>query len=291
MLFAIPVLVMAGVGPFVAPHDPNEFVTSRYGTPGHGHLLGGDQLGRDVLSRVLTGGWLILALAIAGTLIGVLLGALVGVAAGFFRRRIDNVLMRTVDVFLAFPDIIFAVLLLSVIGPSLTVIVIAVALTHAPRTARVFRAAALSVVSRDFVMALRLNGVSPFRIIRSDVLPNLTAQLSVEFGLRLPWSVTIIASLSFLGFGLQPPDPNWGAMINENLLGITNNVWPVLAPAVLIAALVIGLNLIGDAVAMALASGVGVVTDDEVALEPSAAPGPVSVGEQPLPVARAGMDR
>jgi hypothetical protein len=103
--------------------------------------------------------------------------------------------------------------------------------------------------------------------------------------------VTIIASLSFLGFGLQPPDPNWGAMINENLLGITNNVWPVLAPAVLIAALVIGLNLIGDAVAMALASGVGVVTDDEVALEPSAAPGPVSVGEQPLPVARAGMDR
>lgn len=281
-MFAIPVLVLAGVGPFVTPHDPNEFVTSRYGMPGHGHLLGGDQLGRDVVSRLLTGGWLILALSVAGTLIGVLLGALVGVAAGFFRRRVDNLLMRIVDVFLAFPDIIFAVLLLSVIGPSLPVIVIAVALTHAPRTARVFRAAALSVVSRDFVTALRLNGVSSFRIIRSDILPNLTAQLSVEFGLRLPWSVTIIASLSFLGFGLPPPDANWGAMINENLLGITNNVWPVLAPAVLIAALVIGLNLIGDAVAMVLASAVGVVTDDEVALEPSTTAAPVAVGAQPL---------
>jgi ABC-type dipeptide/oligopeptide/nickel transport systems, permease components len=290
MLFAVPVLIVAGVGPFVAPHDPNEFVTSRYGTPGSGHLLGGDQLGRDVLSRVLAGGWLILALAMVGTLIGVLLGALVGVAAGYFRRRTDNVLMRIVDVFLAFPDIIFAVLLLSVIGPSLTVIVIAVALTHAPRTARVFRAAALSVVTRDFITALRLNGVSPFRIIRSDVLPNLTAQLSVEFGLRLPWSVTIIASLSFLGFGLQPPDPNWGAMINENLLGLTTNVWPVLAPAILIAALVIGLNLIGDAVAMVFASGAAVVTDDEVALEPNDASRSVAFGQQQAAIARTSGD-
>lgn len=290
MMFAIPVLILAGVGPFVTPHDPNEFVTSRYGMPGQGHLLGGDQLGRDVVSRLLTGGWLILALSVAGTLIGVLLGALVGVAAGFFRRRVDNLLMRIVDVFLAFPDIIFAVLLLSVIGPSLTVIVIAVALTHAPRTARVFRAAALSVVSRDFVTALRLNGVSSFRIIRSDILPNLTAQLSVEFGLRLPWSVTIIASLSFLGFGLPPPDANWGAMINENLLGITNNVWPVLAPAVLIAALVIGLNLIGDAIAMVLASAAGVVTEDEVALEPSTTATPVAVGVQPLSGTRSVVD-
>lgn len=289
-MFAIPVLILAGVGPFVTPHDPNEFVTSRYGMPGQGHLLGGDQLGRDVVSRLLTGGWLILALSVAGTLIGVLLGALVGVAAGFFRRRVDNLLMRIVDVFLAFPDIIFAVLLLSVIGPSLTVIVIAVALTHAPRTARVFRAAALSVVSRDFVTALRLNGVSSFRIIRSDILPNLTAQLSVEFGLRLPWSVTIIASLSFLGFGLPPPDANWGAMINENLLGITNNVWPVLAPAVLIAALVIGLNLIGDAIAMVLASAAGVVTEDEVALEPSTTATPVAVGVQPLSGTRSVVD-
>ena len=243
------VVVIAAIGPFVAPHPPTEFVTSPYAGASGNAPLGGDELGRDVLSRVLAGGWVLLLMAAGATLLGVLIGVLIGIPAAYFGRGVDAVLMRTVDVVLAFPQLVFALLLVSVIGPKLWLLVLAVALTHAPQVARVMRSAALDVTERDFVHALDLMRVPRWRIVTGEILPNLTSIVVVELGLRMAWSIILIAGLSFIGFGLQPPDPNWGLMINENRAGLVANPAGVVVPVALVAVLTVGLNLYTDAVA------------------------------------------
>ena len=165
------------------------------------------------------------------------------------KANVDGVLMRTVDVVLAFPQLVFALLLVSVVGPKLWLLVLAVALTHAPQVARVIRSAALDVAERDFVRALELIRVPRWQIIGGEILPNLTSIVVVELGLRMAWSIILIAGLSFIGFGLQPPDPNWGLMINENRAGLVANPAGVVVPVALVAVLTVGLNLYTDAVA------------------------------------------
>ena len=157
--------------------------------------------------------------------------------------------MRIVDIILAFPAIVFALMLVSIAGPKLWLVVVAVAATHAPQVARVMRAAALDICEKDYVKAVELNKVPSGKIIRGEILPNLVTPLMVETGLRLTWSIIIIAGLSFIGFGLQPPAPNWGLMLNENRIGLVSNPWCVIAPALLIAMLTIGVNTFTDAVA------------------------------------------
>jgi peptide/nickel transport system permease protein len=164
--------------------------------------------------------------------------------------------MRAVDVILAFPQLVFALLLVSILGPKIWLIVLAVAISHAPQVARVTRAGALDISERDFVKAMQILGIPGRRIIRRDVLPNLTSVLMVEIGLRLTYSILVIAGLSFLGFGLQPPAASWGLMINENRVGLIANPWGVLMPAILIALLTIGTNTFTDSVARA-SLGVG----------------------------------
>ena len=218
--------------------------------------LGGDVLGRDVLSRTLDGGWELLLMAAAATALGVAAGAALGVIAAYAGGVWDSVIMRVVDVFLAFPQLVFALLLVSILGPKIWLIVLAVAISHAPQVARVTRAAALDISERDFVKAMQILGIPGRRIIRRDVLPNLTSVLMVEIGLRLTYSMLVIAGLSFLGFGLQPPAASWGLMINENRVGLIANPWGVLMPAILIALFTIGVNTFTDAVARA-SLGVG----------------------------------
>jgi peptide/nickel transport system permease protein len=157
--------------------------------------------------------------------------------------------MRTVDIILAFPAIVFALLLVSVAGPKLWLVVVAVAATHAPQVARVMRASALDICEKDYVKAIELLKVRPYRIIRREILPNLVTPLMVEIGLRLTWSIVIISGLSFIGFGLQPPTPNWGLMLNENRVGLVSNPWSVIVPAALIALLTVGMNTFTDAIA------------------------------------------
>jgi peptide/nickel transport system permease protein len=174
--------------------------------------------------------------------------------------------MRAVDVILAFPQLVFALLLVSILGPKIWLIVLAVAISHAPQVARVTRAAALDISERDFVKAMQILGIPGRRIIRRDVLPNLTSVLMVEIGLRLTYSILVIAGLSFLGFGLQPPAASWGLMINENRVGLIANPWGVLMPAILIALLTIGVNTFTDSVARAsLGVGRGSTEPDPVA--------------------------
>ena len=243
------VVGVAVVGPFVAPHSPSDFVTAPFSKPSSGALLGGDALGRDVLSRVLAGGWLLLLMAAAATLFGVVVGGAAGISAAYLRGRADALIMRTVDVVLAFPSLVFALLLVSIIGPKLWLIVLAVGFSHAPQVARVLRASTLDISERDFVKAVELLGVKPRRIMAREILPNLITPLMVETGLRLTYSIIIMAGLSFLGFGQPPPASNWGLMINENRIGLQLNPWAVVVPAALIAVLTVGTNTFSDAVA------------------------------------------
>jgi peptide/nickel transport system permease protein len=243
------VLLIAVAGPSVAAKSPDALLTQPYANPSGQFLLGGDFLGRDVLSRVLNGGLELLIMAVAATAIGVAVGAAAGISAAYLRGRPDGLIMRTVDVILAFPQLVFALLLVSVLGPKLWLIVLAVGLSHAPAVARVIRSATLDISERDYVKVAELQGMRPATVMGREILPNLISPLMVEAGLRLTYSIVIMAGLSFLGFGQQPPAANWGLMINENRAGLPLNPWAVIVPAALIALLTIGTNTFTDAVA------------------------------------------
>jgi peptide/nickel transport system permease protein len=251
-IVAILVLI-ALAGPLVAPHSPTEFVAAPNSAPSGDAVFGADALGRDVLSRFLNGGRTVLWLAAASTLLGIAVGVVVGLIAAYARNWLDDVLMRANDVLLAFPQIIFVLLAVSAIGPKLWLIVLTVGMTHAPRVARVIRGAALEVVERDFVKSAEAVGEKRWRIVFAELLPNVTSPLLVELGLRMTYSIGLVAGISFLGFGLQPPDADWGLMINENRLSITVQPWAVLLPVIAIGLLTIGTNLVTDGLARALA--------------------------------------
>lgn len=244
-----PVVLLALIGPFVSPHSPTAFITEPFAPPSPVAVLGGDILGRDVLSRILSGGWRLLFMSIAASGLGVVVGTAIGVAAAYFGSWIDAVLMRTVDLVLAFPQLVFALLLVSVLGPQVWLIVVAVGISHVPQVARVVRAATLDVVERDFVKASQLLRIPAWRVMAGEVLPNLVTPLMVETGLRLTFSIILMAGLSFIGLGVQPPAVDWGVMINENRLGLASNTLPVILPAAVIALLTIGTNTFTDAIA------------------------------------------
>jgi peptide/nickel transport system permease protein len=248
---ALFVVLVAAIGPAVAPDSPNALTAIPFSGPTSAHVLGTDMLGRDVLSRVLDGGWKLLLMSLAATVIGVAVGTMIGVLAAFRGGVTDTLLMRAVDVLLAFPQLVFGLLIVSVLGAKLWLIVVAVAIGHAPQVARVIRSAALDVCERDFVKSAELIATPSWRVMFGEIVPNLMSPITVEAGLRMTYSVIIIAGLSFLGFGLQPPAPSWGVMINENRIGLTGNPWAVLVPIVLLALLTIGTNTFADAVARA----------------------------------------
>jgi peptide/nickel transport system permease protein len=183
--------------------------------------------------------------------LGVVVGVCVGLVAAYSRNWLDDVLMRGNDVVLAFPQIVLVLLAVSAIGPKLWLIVLAVGITHAPRVARVMRGAAQEVVERDFVKAAEAVGEKRARIVFGEVLPNVTTPLLVELGLRMTYSIGLVAAISFLGFGLQPPTADWGLMINENRLSITVQPWAVALPILAIGLLTVGTNLVTDGIARA----------------------------------------
>jgi len=243
------VALVAIIGPFVAPDSPDALVTLAFGKPSSQFLLGGDFLGRDVLSRVLNGGWVLLLMAVCATALGVIGGAAAGVSAAYLRGASDGIIMRAVDVILSFPQLVFALLLLSLLGPKLWLITLTVGVSHAPQVARVLRSATLDLSERDFVKAAELQGMRPAKVMWKEIVPNLVSPLTVEAGLRLTYSIVIMAGLAFLGFGQEPPAATWGTMINENRDGLTLNPWAVIVPSLLIAVLTIGTNTFTDAFA------------------------------------------
>ena len=245
------IVAVAVVGPLVAPHSPTEFVAAPNTGPSSRALFGADALGRDVFSRFLHGGLTVLWLSLVATAVGIVAGTVVGLVAAYARNWLDDLLMRANDVMLSFPQIIFVLLAVSAIGPKLWLIVLTVGGTHAPRVARVMRGAGQEVVERDFVKAAEVVGEKRWRIVFGELLPNVTSPLLVELGLRMTYSIGLVAAVSFLGFGLQPPTADWGLMINENRLSITVQPWAVFLPVLAIGLLTVGTNLITDGVARA----------------------------------------
>jgi peptide/nickel transport system permease protein len=250
------VLLLVGIallGPLFAPHAPGDFADVPVAGPSDLARLGTDGLGRDVLSRFLWGGRSILALSTAATGIGLALGVAIGLIAAYSRGRLDDVLMRLMDVILAFPSIVLALVAVATVGPKLWLLVLVVGLTTMPRVARVTRGASLEIVERDYVHAAEAMGEPRLKILAGEILPNVTSPLMVEASLRLTYSIGLIAGLSFLGFGLQPPAADWGLMINENRQALTVQPWGVVMPVLAIVVLTIGTSLIGDGVARASA--------------------------------------
>ena len=258
-ILTLVIFAIAFIGPYVTPHSPTAFTAAPFSPAGIGGSFGTDNLGRDVFSRFLAGGQTLLILSLVATILGVGLGALVGVVAAYRRGWLDELLMRTGDVALAFPQIVLALLFLSILGPQLWLLVLMVAIGHLPRVARVVRGAALSIVERDFVKAAESVGIPRWKIMLGEVVPNVSSVLAVEFGLRLTYSIGLVAGLSFLGLGLQPPNADWGLMINENRIALTVSPWSVVLPVLAIAILTVGTNLVTDGLAKAaIGSGQGV---------------------------------
>jgi len=247
------VLVIAVIGPIVSGRDPDAFVTAPYAQPGAGLPFGADNLGRDVLGRFLYGGLRLLEISALATVVGVSLGAGLALLIGSSRGRIGPHLMRVVDIALAFPFILFVLLFVTLTGSSWWQVAMVIALIHVAPVTRVVRPVVAEISERDFVRSAEAIGVPRRRILLGEILPNLTPTLSVEYGLRLTFSVGIVAALSYLGFGTPPGVPDWGSMISDNQLALTTQPWPVLLPSLAIACLAVGANLLTDSIARSLA--------------------------------------
>ncbi|WP_210603073.1 ABC transporter permease [Brevibacterium oceani] len=249
------IVILALCGPLLLPwatgNTATQFVTKPFSPYG---LFGSDNLGRDVFSRFLAGGLTLIIYGVLATVLGMVVGAIIGMLAAYVGGRFDAVIMRLNDVILAVPQLVFALLAITVLGPQGWVLVTVIGLTHAPRIARVARSATLGVITEDYIKAAEMYAMPRWKVLLRELLPNITGPLSVEAGLRLTYSIGYIASLSFLGLGLQPPAADWGLMINENRIALSIQPWGVLLPVIAIALLTIGTNLLADSFARATAS-------------------------------------
>jgi peptide/nickel transport system permease protein len=243
------IVLVAIIGPYIAPYGPSTPVGAPNANPGGKALLGTDYLGQDVWSRLLYGGRSILIMAVVSTAIGLIVGGAIGLVAAYSRNALDDTLMRAMDVIMALPQIMLALVAVAIIGPHVWVIILAIALTTAPRIARVARGAAQPIVERDFIACSEAMGVPRWRIVSTELLPNTLGPLMVEASLRLTYSIGVIAALAFLGLAPDPNGANWGTMIQENEIVLAVQPWGALAPIIAIGLLTMGTGLIGDGIA------------------------------------------
>ncbi|MDD5264830.1 MAG: ABC transporter permease [Candidatus Bipolaricaulis sp.] len=241
------VAIMATAAPLVAPFHPTEMVLkSRLQPPSLKHVFGTDAMGRDVLSRVLYGARLTMLIALAGVCIGGAIGIGLGLISGYFGGVLDLLLMRAMDIGLAFPSLLLAMLIISVLGPGVTSVVMAIAVFAVPVYARVVRGAVLSVKQEAYIEAARAFGCSHRDIMTRHLLPNAIPPMIVQSSLLIANAVLIASSLSFLGLGVQPPSPEWGAMLAGGRLYLRSAPWVTIFPGLAIVLAVLGLNLLGD---------------------------------------------
>lgn len=243
------IVVIALLGPLVAPYDPATTVGAAGLSPGGEFALGTDFLGRDVLSRVLNGGGSVLLFATIATIVAYAGGLLVGLTAGYLRRWPDQLLMRAMDLLLSFPQLVFILLLAAALGTGVVPVLVAAALIQIPSIARIVRAATLEQSVRGYVEAAVARGERAPSIIWREILPNIQRSLAADVGVRFTWSVVLIASVNFLGLGLQPPASDWGVMVSENRAIIALNPVAMLVPALLLGTLTVAINLASDALA------------------------------------------
>jgi peptide/nickel transport system permease protein len=246
-------LALALIAPAIAPYDPaaqdSDLVLA---PPSAAHWLGTDHLGRDVLSRLMLGGRQAIVITFLATLVAVAWGSLLGVAAGYLGSRADEILMRLIDAFLAVPWLLFVMLIASVVGTGGVVLVPTLAFFYGLPVVRVARSAVLDIVSRDFVAAARARGESASTIVLGELIPNVRDVILVEGAMEWSWMLLAFSSLSFLGFGVAPPRPDWGLMISDARLYLTIAPLAAVAPMLALSSLIIGINLAADALGKAL---------------------------------------
>ena len=244
----VALFVLAAVlGPVAAPRDPTEiFYSAILAPPSHAYPFGTDDAGRDLLSRVLAGARISLTIGLVAVSISTIAGTLCGLIAGYYRGWIDGLVMRLMDVMLAFPDILLAIVIITVLGAGLTNVMIAVGISAIPSYTRTIRAAVLSVRELEYIEAARALGASSPRIIVNHVLRNVLTPLIVLITLSIGLSILTAAGLSFVGLGAQPPAPEWGDMLNEAQNYMQQAWWMAVFPGAAIMLTVMGLNLLGD---------------------------------------------
>lgn len=230
----------------VAPYGPGELAGAAFEAPGGKFLLGTDDLGRDVLSRVLAGAAPVLSVAPLATLLSLVAGTGIGLVSGYYRGLVDDVIQRLVEALMSFPVIIIAVLVLALLGPSKVNVVLTIGILFSPLVARTVRAAVLAEREREYVAAARLRGERGPWTMLVEILPNVTSPIVVEGTIRLGYAVFTTATLSFLGLGIQPPSPDWGLVIAQNRAFLQVGWWTVIFPALALATLVVGVNLVAD---------------------------------------------
>jgi peptide/nickel transport system permease protein len=246
VIFAV-VVLLAILAPWIAPHDPIEQnVLAKLKAPFDTYYLGTDYYGRDILSRLLYGARISLVIGIASTVLALVIGSVIGIVAGWRGGRFDIIIMQTMDMLLAFPSLILGLILVAMLGPSVTNIIIAIALTSIPSFARIARAPTIAVKERDFIDAGRSLGFSDLRLMAGHVLPNIFPEILVMGSLWLANAIRTEASLAFIGLGVKPPIPTWGGMIRDGFENILDSYWLVLAPSIAILIIVFGLNILGD---------------------------------------------
>lgn len=246
---ALAVLLAVAVifGPLIAPYDPEQFHTkARLLGPSSEFFLSTDQFGRDILSRILWGARSTVLLGLTATLIGTTLGCALGVLAGFLGGRTDEVVMRLVDAMMAIPNLLFSLLIITVLGASGINAVIAIGIAFAPGMARVARSVTLSARNQDYVAAAVARGEGALYIMSREILPNMVAPVIVEGTIRVAFSIMLLATLSFLGLGAQPQTPEWGLMISEARGFMFRSAWTIFWPGLAIATVAIDFNLLGD---------------------------------------------
>lgn len=239
-------VLVAIFAPLLAPYDPIEqSLPDQLKSPSWSHPLGTDEFGRDLLSRVIVGSRVSLMVGVLATLIGGTGGVLLGLAAGYYRRA-DNILMRLMDILLAFPSIILAIAIIAILGPSLMNVMIAVGVNSIPLYSRLVRSTTLSVKEKEFVEAARAAGANDSRLVLRHILPNCLSPIIVYSTLRLGTAILSASILSFLGLGIQPPDPEWGAMVNAGRGWLRDAPHIATFPGIAIFLVVMGFNMFGD---------------------------------------------
>ncbi|MGH2359771.1 MAG: ABC transporter permease [bacterium] len=231
----------------IAPYPPDEMHSrARLAAPRAEFPLGTDELGRDILSRIIFGSRISLQVGVISVSVALVLGSALGLVAGFFGGATDDALMRVMDVLFAFPAILLAIGIMAMLGPSITNAMIAIGIVYAPSFARLSRASVLSLKEMEFVEAARALGLSDLRIIARHIAPNLLAPVIVQTTFNLSTAILTEASLSFLGLGTPPPAPSWGSMLSTSRRYVELSPWPAIFPGLAIMIVVLGFNLLGD---------------------------------------------
>ncbi len=240
--------LLAIVAPWVSPQDPmSTNVLIRLLPPSLAHLFGTDDLGRDILSRVIAGARLTISIGVTASFVGSIVGTLVGIISGYLGGKTDMAVQRIMDMMMAFPSLVLAIAIMAVLGGSVQNVILAIAIPMIPRSNRISRSIAVSIREFVFIEAAKAVGVPPARIIFRHVLPNCVAAYLIVISTSLGVAILIEASLSFLGLGVPPPHPSWGRSLNEAIPFYNESIWPAIFPGIAISLAVFGANLFGDA--------------------------------------------